>query len=518
MARPPPQDIFLDLDLIYDGSEIESIVEELLPLVEKYTQEQLNQAKFRGKEQYKNNLKLIVLNLFQAYRIKEELPVGISSDSKFYSSTSVGYRTMVNSREALIYAGYVRQVTKGVHKNFGSEAIGNRFVKSKVGTYIAKPKLIELLKKLNLYSVKQDLNKFNSIRVGTSSNGYVEPLKNNLYEGLEDNLRKINNYYDSIHLDLYISDEELITIRQQLSHKKERNEFKMWGGEEVLRQLNFRRKYHHRVFTDNEYDKHGRFYGGFWQSIPSEWRQRIIINGVVTTEIDFSELHFRLLYDELPLGTSVPDYLEGDLYDLYRVNQHGGSIASHGEVTNWTQGDYRKEVKLIMNFMLNAENDDQVKKIIESKRTDKLFTRVPKGYDTWQDFIDSIKSAHHLIADNFYTGQGVRLMRLDSKIAERVILKGLEQDICILTMHDSCICKFTHETKLIDFMFEAYEEITGRACKGMKWDYYGIDFKVPSEVIGDKSISGYKNRIQEWNWHRQPYGDSALPVTEPRDN
>ena len=47
-------------------------------------------------------------------------------------------------------------------------------------------------------------------------------------------------------------------------------------------------------------------------------------------------------------------------------------------------------------------------------------------------------------------------------------------------MHDSCICKFTHETKLIDFMFEAYEEITGRACKGMKWDYYGIDFNIDS--------------------------------------
>jgi hypothetical protein len=271
----------------------------------------------------------------------------------------------------------------------------------------------------------------------------------------------------------------------------------------ILRDLNFRRKYLHRKFYDNTYRLHGRFYGGYWEGLPSEWRQRLTINGKLTSEIDFTNMHFAILYHEI--GEKMTN--QGDLYDLSEtVPEWKGLPIEKLKV-------YRKQVKLIMNYMINCEDDEQVKGVIEKNRK-KIFTRTPKGF-TWQGLIDFIKEIHSPIADKFYRNQGIRLMNLDSQILEKVILKGIDNDVCVLGVHDSCIFKHEHQHKVMTWMVEAYEEVVGKYGKTIKWDIFRLDHLQPLADLQDKDISSYLLRLQEWNIHRQSYGDSSLPLLPP---
>ena len=502
MPRLKPRDLFFDYHLLYTGIEIDEVVEELIEIVKENLE-----GRLRDREEYKKSIQVLVLNLFNAYRTDSNMPVGIPGDSTWYSSSPLGYRTTTNSREALIEAGYIKQVRKGVHKNFGSSAIDNKFVQSRVGAYKATSKLVKYFNKLNLYSLKINFDTFPSIRVGNKETGNIEPLRNEEYLRHKNSIKEINLYYDTIHIDLVVTDEELTKIRMQMSSKEARDEW-LETEEDVLKDLNFRRKYLHRKFHDNNYSLHGRFYGGFWQSIPSEWRHRITINNKPTIEMDYTTMHFSMLYD----------LLEDKLFDKegQALFQSNNDLYDLSAFTDWEEGsEYRKEVKLIMNYMLNCTDDEQVKAVIEKNRAKDFTNGVPKRFGTWQGLIDFIKEAHAPINHNFYTGKGLGLMFLDSLIAEKVMKRGVEEDICILTVHDSFICKLEHQGKLLNFMFDAYQEVIGAYGKSIKWDWIGIDYEAPYETLATSDISSYLTRVQEWNWHRQPHGDSALPIMIP---
>lgn len=72
-----------------------------------------------------------------------------------------------------------------------------------------------------------------------------------------------------------------------------------------------------RIFSRGQFNKHGRWYGGFWQQLPKkgqDLRKDIYIDDEHTDEIDFSGLHPTLL--ALKKGHKI----EGDRYDLgYQV-------------------------------------------------------------------------------------------------------------------------------------------------------------------------------------------------------
>ena len=518
MPRRKPRDLFLDHHLIYKGTEIDSVVEDLWELIV----EQWKGKRIKDVESHMKSLKVLVLNLFNAYRTDVEMPVGIPRTTNYYTKSPLGATATKNVLDMLIELGYVKQVRKGVHKNWGSEAVGNPFVKTSVGAYKSTKKLHNYFGRLNLYSLKINLDSFKSIRVGNKESGNIEPEVNDTFMEMKQSLRKINKYYDSIHIDLFVTDEELTTIRRQMSHKEVREE---WGETEddmILKDLNFRRKYLHRKFYDNSYQLHGRFYGGYWESIPSEWRPRIVINGKLTSEIDFTNMHFAMLYHEI--GEKMTN--QGDLYDLspFLTDEEEFVYESYPsglpKVYKGWKGKpveelkvYRTQVKLIMNYMLNCKDDEEVKAVIKKYRK-KHFNKCPEGF-TWQSLIDFIKTVHSPIADKFYSNQGIRMMYLDSLIMEKVILKGIENDICILGVHDSCIAKHQHQHKVMTFMVEAYDEVIGKYGKTIKWDIFRLDHLQPLMELQDKDITSYLNRLQEWNWHRQSYGDSSLPLQPP---
>ena len=145
----------------------------------------------------------------------------------------------------------------------------------------------------------------------------------------------INKILNSTWYDLELSDDEFRHLEQQMHNRSlERNE-----GDGRLR-LHDRSLY--RVFNSASFDKGGRFYGGWWQIIPSSYRRKILINGKRTVELDFSSLHPSILYAKI--GKELPT----DAYDI--------SLKPSLAKDEHRKLSYRKLVKKAFNAMINAEH------------------------------------------------------------------------------------------------------------------------------------------------------------------
>ena len=55
------------------------------------------------------------------------------------------------------------------------------------------------------------------------------------------------------------------------------------------------KKFVRRIFSRGDWNCNGRFYGGFWQQVGSEYRKDIFINDSPTVEVDYKGLHAAIL-------------------------------------------------------------------------------------------------------------------------------------------------------------------------------------------------------------------------------
>ena len=73
------------------------------------------------------------------------------------------------------------------------------------------------------------------------------------------------------------------------------------------------KKFVRRIFSRADWNCNGRFYGGFWQQVGSEYRKNIYINDSPTVEVDYKGLHAAILSAEKDI------VYDGDMYDLVSV-------------------------------------------------------------------------------------------------------------------------------------------------------------------------------------------------------
>jgi hypothetical protein len=241
------------------------------------------------------------------------------------------------------------------------------------------------------------------------------------------NLNLINKALSMHWYDLEIPDEELSNLQKRLS-----------GDPENERAIRMDQRSLHRVFNDPELKTGGRFYGGWWQNIPREHRQHLAVNGKSMVELDYSNQHPSILYAQE--GATRP----ADCYS--------GVIRPKCLSYGVTQEDLRDAVKAAFNAMLNSP---------------KPLRQAPNGVSpsrfglTWAELSQAIMSFHEPIAHHFYTGVGLRLQRLDSDIAEKVLLHFAQSKIAILPLHDSFLMHHGYETSLEPVMRAAFEEVIG---------------------------------------------------------
>jgi hypothetical protein len=183
----------------------------------------------------------------------------------------------------------------------------------------------------------------------------------------------------------------------------------------------------HRVFHRGDFANGGRFYGGHWQNIPAEGgRDQITINGEPAAEVDYRGLHIRLLYQEA--GQEMP----ADPYDF----------AS------------RDQAKLALLIAINARcYSSAVRALADALR---LGGGVSDPYATAPKLIRAAKARHPDIAWALASDAGVRLMRKDSELAERIMLETVRAiGIVPLAVHDSFIVPASQKGRLIEAMEDA---------------------------------------------------------------
>jgi hypothetical protein len=232
----------------------------------------------------------------------------------------------------------------------------------------------------------------------------------------------------------FISDEhhvDLLVTENELSHlydKSDAGELKadaFYGDEKDRpRFVELDRVKLHRVFNNGSLQQGGRFYGGWWQRIPSHYRRYITINGRATREFDYSNLHAAMLY------ARISEPLADDAYSLPNV-----------------PSQYRKLIKSTFFKLINAGEGQR----IEPPNP----TTLPPGI-SWAALQNAIIEKHAPISQFLRSGIGLSLQRTDSDIAEEVMLRMMAQDILVLPVHDSFVTYHFLQDKIQEEMSRAY--------------------------------------------------------------
>lgn len=132
----------------------------------------------------------------------------------------------------------------------------------------------------------------------------------------------------------------------------------------------------------------------------------------------------------------------------------------------------------------------------------KPMSRPPSGVNPskfglkWSEISDAIKEFHKPIAHHFYTGVGLRLQRIDSDIAERVLLHFASMGRSILPLHDSFMMHYGDEDLLAPVMQHAFEEVVGLSPK-IDRKKFPNEFAIP--CLLSMMDLGQKLRVILWN-------------------
>ena len=227
-------------------------------------------------------------------------------------------------------------------------------------------------------------------------------------------------------VDLRLTDQEFAAGFSQFHEDDDEEEFE--GDKFKPLHLDLSRNWLYRIFRPG-FELHGRFYGGWWQEIPSQFRNRITINWYPCTEVDFSEMQAHMLY--AMVGQQPPD-------QCYRIEE-APQIP-------------RDVVKKAFFKIINALEGQQVRAADPASLPDGL---------TWSDLLGLLRRKHAPIAQYFNTGIGLSLMRKDSEIADIVMQSLMRRNILALPVHDSFLIRQAYVHRLKDEMTSAYRQVMG---------------------------------------------------------
>ncbi|MDA9798040.1 hypothetical protein N9C39_04750 [Luminiphilus sp.] len=241
--------------------------------------------------------------------------------------------------------------------------------------------------------------------------------------------------------------------------------------------LSQRNKFVRRVFYRGDWSLGGRYHGGWWQQIPSRYRQHILIDGGHTIEADYSGFHIALAY--ALEGQEPPS-------DPYAFQNVLGQLTAEQQ---------RADIKLLALTGINADSKKAAFKAFRDQRNrDQRNTpkedRVSYTDDLLTQLLDTFLSGHEPIRHYLCTDKGVELMALDGNITTRIIRHFTEKGIPILTVHDSYILSSQHEMQL----FEAMKTATAREL--------GLEkAQIKQDRVSPTMIQTFKNMDRSFDDH-----------------
>jgi hypothetical protein len=208
--------------------------------------------------------------------------------------------------------------------------------------------------------------------------------------------------------------------------------------------INKHNKFVRRVFNNGSWEDGGRFYGGWWQGIPSELRDNILINGRSIVEIDYSGLHIVLLYQ-----------LEG-------IDYWSDAKADPYQLDGWEKSERMRD--FLKQVLLSAINSPSMMSTTKAVQMEINFNKEDHGWIqeesiSIEEIVLLFIDRHAPISQYFSSGHGVKLQNIDSRIAEYVINRLTMEDIPVLCIHDSFIVNLEYQDLLRSLMIEGFREV-----------------------------------------------------------
>ena len=281
-------------------------------------------------------------------------------------------------------------------------------------------------------------------------------------EGFRSNLTKINDCFVKHWADLRIEDTEVAKLSDRINQDPDKQP------------IDLSKRTLTRIFTNGSFEEGGRFYRGWWQNVPSEYRKYITIDMKRTVEYDFSQLNPHMLY--------------------YAYNKELGEEDAYDRVLD---GEHRNLVKSAFNAMIQASSP---------------FQNCPRDIDpsiadmSWSELRDRIIAAHKPIEDLFFRGEGNLMQFEDSCICEGVMLHFAAMDAPALPIHDSFMMHHGFGGELEEAMRREFHKRLGgdipTSEEMLKWtpadDTPPKTVSVDEILHADKEYSKWQVRHDAW--------------------
>ena len=439
-------------------------------------------ASSNKKQKRRTHIQTVILNLFAAYCEDQSRYIAYSKDHKRYYRQDSRYNRIFLSHKILLRTidgfdqlGYITNVPGWYDR---------KSKKGYISRMIATNKLID---RIEAHHIKRE-----HIRQGVEYEEFIilrekkkkksEKPKNIEYDNTSEtdrfhkNIDQINDALSQAFIGLYVPDYEIQLINKQLRQKPDKFP------------INFDRKLIYRIFNNGCFDLGGRFYGGWWQNIPSEYRKfiriayssdydvpRSTILDESVVELDYSAHHARMLYSWMGLHYNQRPYVFGK-FDPFWFPEYDYSMRSIFKMAFYT--------------ILNADDRDEAIYVIQEEMKGKPLDLKIKNAS---DVVEVIEKNHPLIKECFFQGVGLELQYEDSMVAEKVMLEMLKHGCIALTMHDSFIVPAKFENTLKQVMEQAFIDVTHIECETDKKETRDEWFEEIKRKSTPEQVHRYEN-------------------------
>ena len=495
----------LDVHTWSDHPEIKALCDQL------YDEAGLSALEPKGnrkpKRTIKESLRVLILDLYVKWLKDPSISIGFSKGNGAYTVGSrynalFISRKIVDVEELLVEAGYIEEL-----KPFHNDDPRSRNYTTRIRHTVALRKLFDKLT-IDLHDIDTHTNEeciiLHDKFVDDPNDDTIRKVDYNDEDLSEDEVVLLNTLRSQLQAYNTLLKSTFIDIPSYKSSKfiriisKGRNK----GRKQVI-SLGPDNKFVVRVFNEGlkgHWQRGGRFYRGWWQQIDKEDRSKIYINDQPTLEVDFKAFHPNLLSNEL--GVRLAD----DPYDL-------GELLLPKLITTMEQ--QRAYVKLLVLMGINADSD---KKAFQAFRNDDRNDKVANSLTNIQlgmllkGFIDK----HPQFDGILNTGQALRLMNIDSQIANLVIDHFTQKDVPVLCIHDSFIIQYDKEPELRRILDQATHQVTNYTInhdiKNDRNNHYGkvsgnikgyeepvvVQFNTPVRIETTKQYNDRKAKFTKW--------------------
>lgn len=380
---------------------------------------------------YRNQLSVILANLYETYSIQDYLFTYYSrnnndyKESKRYNPNELSVRPMRFLADSLKKHGWV-DISQWFYDEYDEE---NRWC----SRMRPSKKLIKTFKEFKI----------------TPKCIYRKPIE---LIRLKDSKKKFEEYKDTpttnlMRSKLFAYNSLLLQTRIKLKRNKNVNRYL------ELHQVNFKNIKYYRIFNDSSFELGGRFYSAWWVTLDKDIRRRITLNDEKTEELDYSSLGIHLLYSQENLNYYDLNDPNSDPYTLKGVDVNEREVNKKiiTFALNMSSGDRKRKFVYTVRKKIRKANDER--KVLGIKKLLKVPTckEVHRRLKIFEEENDPIK--HHL-----FTSVGTKLQFKDSCIAESVIERMVSMRIPVLVIHDSFIVQYRNKKLLHKFMNHVFRE------------------------------------------------------------